>query len=308
MSVFPHTALSGGVAAAALAALATAVTSIPALAQYSKSQPPTKAARPAVMRSPDWDRFSADITLKRTHVDASGTPKGEFSPDVTYRWERTKNGNGWKTRITLVRQSQPIVQSANGTRPLEVPVAVSRMEDDEDGSPVRFYGSDGRQIHVPTPEELAKLVPDVAAKRPAAPPATAPLQPSPSPRPGTTGRDWADSILVPRSKRDARRQSFEREFGPSAERVRTLDRYVGTVGGARREVLVDPESAVPVEVNVAADGVLVSHTTFDYEPQADGSLLRRKTRTEQRLSPSSDDRLVSEIELSHVRFGRGGAR
>jgi hypothetical protein len=307
MSVFPHAALSGGVAAAVLTALATAVTSIPAFAQAGKSQPPAKAARPTVARAPDWDRFSADITLKRTQLDASGTPKGEFSPDVTYRWERTKNGNGWKTRITLVRQSQPIVHSANGTRPLEVPVAVSRMEDDEDGSPVRFYGPDGKAIRVPTQDELAKLVPDVAATRPT-PPAAASLHPSPTPRPGTTGRDWADSILVPRSTRDARRQSFEREFGGAAERVRELDRYVGTVGGARREVLVDPASAVPVEVNVAADGVLVSHTTFDYEPQPDGSLLRRKTRTEQRLSPTSDDRLVSEIELRNVRFERGGGR
>jgi hypothetical protein len=307
MSVFPHAARKGGLAAAALAALAIALSSIPALAQNGTSQSPAKAARPTVTRTPDWDRFSAEITLKRTHVDANGKPKGEFSPDVTYRWERTSNGNGWKTRITLVRQSQPLVHSVTATRPLEVPIAVSRMEDDEDGTPIRFFGSDGREIRIPTPEELAKLVPDVAAKRPT-PPTAALLHPAPTPRPGTAGRDWADSILVPKSKRDSRRQSFEREFGPPAERVRTLDRYVGTVGGARREVLVDPESAVPVEVNVAADGVLVSHTTFDYEPQADGSLLRLKTRTEQRLSSSSDERLVSEIELKNVRFERGGAR
>jgi len=306
MPVFPHAALRGGVAAAVLAALATAVTSIPAVAQQNPSQRTPNAARPAVTRTSDWDRFSADVTLKRTHVNAAGTEQSQFSPDVTYRWERTKNGAGWKTRISLVRQSQPIVQSAHGPRPLEVPIVVSRMEDDEDGTPLRFYGADGKLLHVPSSEELARVVPDVTKRPPA--PAHAALSPTPTPRPGMSGRDWADSILVPQGKRDARRQALQREFGASLEQVGKLDRYVGEVGHTRRELLVDPVSAVPVELNIAVDGVLVTHSTFEYEPQADGSLLRRKTHTEQRLSATSADRLVSEIELANVRFARGGAR
>jgi hypothetical protein len=303
MSVSPNAARTGGPAAAALAAFAIALTSIPTLAQTAKPRPPG----PAVVRAPNWDRFRADITLKRTHVDGAGQKRADFSPDITYRWERTKNGVGWKTRITLVGRSQPLVHSQNGTRPLQVPVAVSRIEDDEDGTPMRFYGSDGKEIRVPSIEELQRLVPDVAPPRPPAP-STAALLPAPTPRPGVTGRDWADSILVPAGKRDARRQALQQEFGASVEQVRKLDRYVGVASNARRELLVDPKSVVPMEVNVAVDGVLVSHATFEYEPQADGSLLRRRTRTEQRLSAASDDRLVSEIELANVRFERGGAR
>jgi hypothetical protein len=303
MSVYSRPAHPGGPAAAALVALAIAVTSSPALAQTAK---PRQPARSTVSRAADWDRFRADITLKRTHVDAAGQKKGDFSPDITYRWERTKNGSGWKTRITLVGRSQPLVHSQNGTRPIQVPVAVSRIEDDEDGTPMRFYGSDGKELRVPSIEELQRLVPDVAPPRPPVPSPAA--QPAPTPRPGVTGRDWADSILVPAGKRDARRQALQQEFGASVEQVRKLDRYVGVAGQARRELLVDPKSAVPMEVNVAVDGVLVSHATFEYEPQADGSLLRRRTRTEQRLSAASEDRLVSEIELTNVRFDRGGAR
>jgi len=303
MSVYSRPAHPGGPVAATLMALAIAVTSIPAFAQTATPRPP---ARPTVSRASDWDRFRADITLKRTHVDGAGQKQGDFSPDITYRWERTKNGSGWKTRLTLVGRSQPLVHSQNGTRPLQVPVAVSRIEDDEDGTPMRFYGSDGKEIRVPSIEELRRLVPDVAPRPPA--PGPAALLPAPTPRPGVTGRDWADSILVPASKRDARRQALQQEFGASVEQVRNLDRYVGVAGQARRELLVDPKSVVPVEVNVAVDGVLVSHSTFEYEPQADGSLLRRRTRTEQRLSAASEDRLLSEIELTNVRFERGGAR
>jgi len=304
MSVYSRPARLGGPAAAALLALAIAVTSFPAFAQTTTPRPP---ARPTVSRTSDWDRFRADITLKRTHVDAAGQKKGDFSPDITYRWERTKNGGGWKTRITLVGRSQPLVHSQNGTRPLPVPVAVSRIEDDEDGMPMRFYGSDGKELRVPSIEELQRLVPDVVPRRlPAHSPAA--LQPAPTPRPGVTGRDWADAILAPAAKRDVRRQALQQEFGASVDQVRKLDRYVGVAGQARRELLVDPKSAVPVEVNVAVDGVLVSHTTFEYEPQADGSLLRRRTRIEQRLSSESEDRLLSEIELTNVRFERGGAR
>ena len=156
-----------------------------------------------------------------------------------------------------------------------MPVSVARMEDDEDGSPLRFYGQDGKEIRVPTPAEIAARFPDAPFKR-TRDAASALLQASPAPRPGATGTDWAASVLAPPGKKDDRRKSFERQFGQPKGQVGKVDRYAAFApDGTTREVLVSPEHALPTDMKVTRAGVLLSHTTFEYEPQADGSQLRR---------------------------------
>jgi hypothetical protein len=74
------------------------------------------------------------------------------------------------------------------------------------------------------------------------------------------------------------------------------------------EVLSDPTWAVPVEVNVARDGRLVSHTAIGYLEDPGAGLVRRRMRSELLLSPESGERAVVDFELADIRLTRGRAR
>src|SRR5438045_2838053 len=125
MSVYHHAraALRRGAPAATAAAtfVMLAGASFPQSMLEAQGKTPGKPADSAG-RPADWDRFSADITLRRSHVD--GTGRRQAAPDVQYRWERTKQGAGWKTALTLVSRGQQTVQSPTGPVSAAVPITV----------------------------------------------------------------------------------------------------------------------------------------------------------------------------------------
>ena len=63
---------------------------------------------------------------------------------------------------------------------------------------------------------------------------------------------------------------------------------------------MDPESALPVEVNVVRQNVLETHTTIEYGTIARGQLVRRRLRSEQLIDASSGRRSVVAVDFSNV--------
>ena len=90
--------------------------------------------------------------------------------------------------------------------------------------------------------------------------------------------------------------------------MRGLERFVENRDGNTTEVLSDPAWSVPVEINVARDGALVSHSVLSYDEAPGVGLVRRRIRSEQLLSPESGDRALVDFELTNIRLDRGGAR
>jgi hypothetical protein len=257
-----------------------------------------------------WDHFSVDVSIRRLRLDSGGKPSGPAEPDVMYRWERQQKGGGWATTMTVLPGAAPVVQSIDGPRALKPSDrAVARIEDDEDGTPLRFYDARGGKIDVPTFEDLRN---------------SSPVEPSfgrelealksiaSAPRPPSPGREWVDALVVPKAKTDARKRSLEGKFGRSRGEVRGLDQFVTAGPDGQQEILVERAFQVPVEINVMKDGALVSHTRIAYEPGADDVLIRRSVRIEEAAPGGADGksgRTVSEIQFTNLRLEKkGGSR
>jgi len=192
--------------------------------------------------------------------------------------------------MTIVNPPRPTVLTLSGaTKQLDNPFAVVRVEDDEDGTPIRLYDRNGHQLQMPSELEPKQLKKDMSA----------PLVGRPS---SSTNRDWAESVIAHPAKNNERRAALGRRFGPSTGRVRTLDRFLSTENDATIEMLADPVSGLLVETNVARNGSLFSHTTIRYEPRADGSLVKRSLHTEQIVGTNNGERAVIDVEFSDVKL------
>lgn len=175
---------------------------------------------------------------------------------------------------------------------MDTQFGVSRVEDDENGTPLRFYDRLGTLI-VPLPETERQQLGLSSGTFSDVPASGAPTDP-----------DWVDAIIVPPSKRELRHLSLEERLGSPVGVVNGLDRYLVTAGVTQHEVLVDSERAIPLEANVVRDGVLMSHQTFGYIPGPDGRVVRTMIGLEQPVSDGSGDRIVSTIELSNIHLDR----
>lgn len=284
-------------AAATLAVLALMVRSTPAL--DARRSPPGAA--------PMWDTFRADLSVRQTTMPAEGEPAGPTAPALTVRIERRLAGSGWRTTLTLHRiERQQIRGLATGPAVIN-PFEVVRMEYGEDGAPPRMYDRQGRLVRLPreadrrrlhTPATLAAGLPvlESLAGRVGPPPAA------------LTGHNWIDEVLVPLETRDARRARIERQLGRPTGQVRGLDRFTTGMGAETHEVLVDPVTAVPVEINTMRGGQWVGRTTLAHIRDAAGVLVRRTMRSERALAGAPADRRVTEVELANIQLSTEGGR
>jgi hypothetical protein len=261
--------------------------------------------------SNEWNTFVADVTVTATRVKADGTPAGIATAPLRYRWERSQSGAGWKTVMTIAPRSVS-VGAVESRRSVENPFAVVRIEDDEDGSPLRMYARNGKQLEAASLQTLQQWT----GARPGRTPAPgAPLfqeallrierESSLAPRPftGSAERDWIGAFVATPQQTTARRARLTQQF-MRAGQIRGLDRFTRIEGIKTHEILADPQSSVPVEVNVLHDGQLMSHTRIGYQPGADGSLVRQAVHVEQVLSSTTGERAVTNTEYANVRVER----
>jgi hypothetical protein len=251
-----------------------------------------------------WNRFSADVTVRRTVVDAGGDPAANRTPPTTYRWERTQSAAGWKTTMEVKGSVRAAFVTPTGALQ-EMPPAVTRIEDDgDDGGPV-FYGLNGKRLRLPAAADRQKMGvgDDVFAK------ADALVRPEMGERRGGAraapqGREWIEALMPSPDKRAARAQGLKRRFGAARDAWQGRDRYVEVRGDDATEVLVDGVLAVPVEINVVRGGMLRSHATFAYGPGPGGSMLRRSAHVERALDDgkATSARMVMDVEIANVRL------
>lgn len=243
-----------------------------------------------------WNTFSADITIRHSRVKADGRPAGGMAPAMRYRWERRLTGAGWKSTMTFESETPVSLQSPGGRKQIENPFAIARIEDDEDGTPLRLFNRKGERVHVPSEPQLRRQFNRVPGPLVANETALANAV-----RPRTLGREWSETILAMPSKSAARRASLERRFGRSAGRVRALDRFISTLDQDTTEVLADPQTALPLEINVVRNQALLSHTTMGYVRGEGGALIRRTLRIE-RAIPDTGERTATDVEINNVRL------
>lgn len=262
------------------------------------------------LSSNQWNTFIADVTVRAGRVSADGRPIGVATAPMQYRWERSQSGAGWKTVMTIADRTLT-VGPANARRAIENPFAVARIEDDENGSPVRMYRKDGRRMEAPSLSrlqqwtaagvrqlgvDLATVVPDPAA---GASDAGIPPQQTFT---GSAERGWIGAFVATPQDRSARRARLQQQFVHRGQ-VRGLDRFTSPDGDKTLELLTDAD-AVPLEVNRLRDGRLLSHSTIAYQPAADGSLVRRSVHAEQVLSAQTGERAVIDTDYLSIRVER----
>lgn len=266
----------------------------------------TAADRFAALSPSDaWDTFSAELTIHRHLVAPDNTPAAQ-APTVRYRWTRSKHRGGWRSVVDIPDITAPVVRTIKGVALLDRPPSVARIEDDEDGTPVRVFDRRGRAMRLPSVDDRRVLGEPVegSLRVPALPEIAYPD----AKRANSASRDWVDAFIAVPDRKTIRLDSLRRRFGGAVGRVRNLDRFVVSDAEQTIEVLADRTTAVPVEINVAHDQRLVGHSTVTYGAGPGGALVRQAVRTEQRLSSPSASRAVAQVEIAQVRLERRGER
>jgi hypothetical protein len=250
---------------------------------------------------PGWNAFRADIEMSQRRVTAAGQVVGVTPPRLSLHLERTRGAKGWKTAMTLNRAERAVVQTQSGPKSLDNPFLLGRIEFDEaDGRGPRFYNQQGQEVPDPAVVGQQLLHPRSGPSPAANPRALPPV----SSMPVAANQHWMDAVIATPDGKDARRHRFEQQFGPQSGTSGRLRRFVLQRGADQQEVLVDPDTELPVDVTLTSHGALVRHTHIGYATYAGGVLARKSLQTEAAI-PDSSDHLVTDIELSNISVDGG---
>ena len=292
MHVLPVRTRSAAVALIA-AALAIPIAYVDAIATRQLPSAPHAV-------EPSEEPFSADVAIRHAHGGADGRPLPGQSPALSFRLERRRGASGTVTTMTLIGVARATARGVAGVRALDHPYLAARMEHDPKQG-LRLYNARGERLRLPEAADRALFGrmsdeilpgPRTGADRAAAEAAFASL----------------DDVVAWRERGGERRARLERIHGPSQGSVGGLDQYISTDHGDLREVLVDPATALPIEMNTVRAGALVSRTRMSYDAHPAGVFVRRVLRTERVVPSVTPRRLVLEMELSNVRLASGGAQ
>jgi hypothetical protein len=246
--------------------------------------------------------FTADVAIRQTYT-GSGAGFQAASPALTLRVTGSLASSG-PTAITLTGVERPVVRSAAGARLIDNPFIVSRMEYDERGG-LRLYNSRGERVRVPEARDRAAFVVGGSLSRQAGIDTNRVLRDR---RPASPAGGWADRLVARREERVRRRQLLELAHGAPVGRVAGLDRYLSATEEGLDEVLADPDTALPVEINTVHGGRLVARARFGYEQLDERFLVRRRVSAERVLPDAAGARVVTEIDVTNVHVDAGGLR
>jgi hypothetical protein len=241
-----------------------------------------------------WDAFRADVTIRQRRVDRDGSPVGANRPAVSYHVERTRDGNVWRTSMTLLDVEAPVVTARGGEVRLDSPFAIARIEMDADGEAPRLYNRKGAIVTLPTQADMQRLG-MASGQRPAGFPHPAAAQ-----SPWSSVRDWTTAIVAVPEERGQRRAALVKAYGPATRHVSGLDRHAVLQGDELSELLVDPIEALPVEITVAKNARVVSHTEISYAPYAGGVLARRHMHHERATDDAIEGRTIIDVAFDNI--------
>jgi hypothetical protein len=254
-----------------------------------------------------WNKFTADVAIRRGLSDAARPAASTDAPPVKYRLVRALSGAYWKTTMVVMGGTRPDVVTPTGES-LTIPPAVARIEDDGDGTEPRLYDLQGQLLRPPTKNDRQKMGAADSVFAPTDALTQSHTGFAKGQRPADHGRGWIEALMPSLDKKSARRTALQKRFGKAVGKVRGLDRYLQSGSDQTLEVLADEDSGVPVEINALRGGVLQSHTTFVYEPGPQRTLVRRRAHVEHAILDRpelKDARLVLDVELSNVTLEDG---
>ena len=233
---------------------------------------------PASLRPADvWNTLTVDMNVKRQRLTSAGDPVGAPSPNATYRLERSSRTGSWKTVVTVLSVARPPIYSFSGALTSPQPFPVARIEDDENGSPVRAYGLNGALL---APTLFGTTAGSTTAVR-------------------TVGQQWLDAFVAAPGKKTARQLAFERAYG-KAIKAGPLNKYVRLQSDGSDEVLVDPKTVIPVEANTIRGGKRLGHRTFVYGPAPDSALVRTNVHADTVTAADTGNRAVVDSTFVNV--------
>ena len=263
---------------------------------------PERVASPAVrVVAPDqaWDTVVADVTVRRARVRRDGTGADPAAP-IRYRLERSRVSGVWRTTLRFADESRRLL-TLNGTIAAGHAGRVAAVDERIPGDP-RLWNGSGDELPVPTAADVRQLAAAMGGDAAVRPVRQALARATG--RPASAAAEAFDGLVLPRGGAPSRRAALQRSLGPVQGRVKGLDRFVGRQGGRTRETLVDPVTQLPREVNDVEAGRLVAHRTFQYDALAGEVLVRRGWRTEVTVADGSDDRLITDVAFTNLRFER----
>jgi hypothetical protein len=227
-------------------------------------QPSTPAA------SSDRVLAAVDVVLTHRVIEADGAPAASISTESAFTLQklRTKSG-ATKIRLTY-RRATPSSTS------LRTPLEEARVEYDVASGETMVMDEGGRRVN-------PRL-----SMGPSAPTALGSFE------------TWLQSLVFKSADSAGRRLALERTHGRPAGRVGRLTRYVQPRGDVSEELLVDPVSALPVEVKLLKQGVVEARTTIEYGAAPNGQLVRRRLQAEQLLEGGGGRRSVLSVDFSNV--------
>ena len=209
--------------------------------------------------------YSADVVVDEAVVDERGAVV-ETRPQTRYRITVRRVGQGFETEVV----HPPARLFSRG--PLTDPRGGYRYVFDGGFSNPRLYDPSGGLIS-----------PGNAGAAGEAPTSTAP-----------------GAYTLADGDRRARRDDLVRRFGPAVGTVAGRDRYLAQEGDETTEVLVEPSTMLPVEVNVVRQGALAQRTGLAYGRLHGGRWYVATMRSELPLPGSAGRRFVSTSTYLNV--------
>ncbi|MEZ5418310.1 MAG: hypothetical protein R2708_13305 [Vicinamibacterales bacterium] len=224
-------------------------------------------ALPAAAQETAGEIFSADVTIEDSIVDDNGVVT-EARPATRFRVIRRRVAGGVETEIAY-----PEARLFDR----------GPLADPRGGQRVVFAPGGGARIYDAAGTLLATLNPGDA-------------QPD-----AGVGEPMAFADRHRRLRADTLRGRLGRPVGRHGGR----DRYLATDGDATTETLVEPDSMLPVEVNVVREGVLSARTELRYGRMPGGRWYLASTRSESALGDGTGRRLVSVRTHTNVAGSEG---
>lgn len=229
-----------------------------------------------------WNTFVVEMSVNRRQVNGTGEATGVGAPTASYRLERSNLAGAWRTVVTVLSVDRSSAYALSGALLPPGAFPVARVEDDEDGSPVRAYDTRGRLLKpFVSPVSLV----DAAG--------------SPTPMLRSSGREWIDSFVATTANKTRRVQDLERRFGRGVKTA-GVSRYTRQDADVSEEALVQSRTAVPIEMNSARSGARTSHRTFTYGPAPDSALVRTFVHSDTLLSEGGTDRAIVDTAFSNI--------
>ncbi|HUE89967.1 MAG TPA: hypothetical protein VMO26_28135 [Vicinamibacterales bacterium] len=218
--------------------------------------------------------MSVEISITHTVIDEEGNMVLPAPTPVVFTVARERRSAGWRTVVAYRKQS------GVSTRASAHPLDGARVEFDEVAGATRVYDSTGDLNSLLSSDSTGGL-----------PAARGPGQ-------------WLDGLVATADSRSRRSRDLQDKYGNPVERLAGLDRFLTERDGTVEEVLVDPRSALPIEINTVRDGSLASHVVFDYQRRADGAWIRRRMRAEHALPGGSGRRSRMTVDFTNLSTGR----